>query len=79
MNNIILLIALLSLSHSAFAYFDPATGSILLQGLLAGLAGLWLTWRLFMDKIKRFLGLKKEIASEAEHDKEKTSTNKSED
>ena len=41
-------------SGSASAYFDPASGSILLQGLLAGLAGLLLTVKIFFARIKDF-------------------------
>ena len=71
MYKILFLIVLLLLSHSTLAYFDPASGSILLQGLIAGLVGLWLTWRLFMDKIKRFFGFRKKTDSEPDSDPEK--------
>ena len=71
-----LLIILFFWSHNASAYFDPATGSILLQGLLAALAGVWMTWRLFMEKIKTFLGMKKPD-SEAENDDDKIQNDKS--
>lgn len=40
--------------QSAHAYLDPATGSIILQGLLAGLAGALLTVKLYFYKIKGF-------------------------
>jgi len=39
---------------SAHAYLDPATGSILLQGLLAGIAGLTVVLRLYWARIKAF-------------------------
>jgi len=58
---------LASVSTMAFAYLDPATGSILLQGLLAGLAGGLLAVKLFFSKIKSFFGGdKKELAAEEE-------------
>lgn len=38
----------------AHAYLDPATGSILLQGLLAGVAGLTVVLRLYWTRIKAF-------------------------
>ena len=48
-------IAALSLwSHSAYAYLDPTTGSILLQGLLAGIAGLMVVLRLYWGRVKAF-------------------------
>jgi len=37
---------------SAFAYLDPGTGSILLQGLIAGLAAIAVSGRLFWVRIK---------------------------
>lgn len=41
-------------SSQAFAYLDPATGSILLQGLLAAIAGVAVTAGLYWEKIKAF-------------------------
>ena len=39
---------------AAHAYLDPTTGSILLQGLLAGVAGLTVVLRLYWTKLKAF-------------------------
>lgn len=36
----------------AQAYLDPATGSILLQGLLAGIAGIVVVVRLYWRRLK---------------------------
>ena len=38
----------------AYAYLDPATGSILLQGLLAGVAGLIVVLRLYWARLTAF-------------------------
>ena len=38
----------------AYAYLDPATGSILLQGLLAGVAGLMVVLRLYWGRVTAF-------------------------
>jgi hypothetical protein len=38
----------------AYAYLDPTTGSILLQGLLAGIAGVMVVGRLFWTRVKAF-------------------------
>lgn len=38
----------------AYAYLDPTTGSILLQGLLAGIAGAMVVGRLFWTRVKAF-------------------------
>ena len=47
-------LCLVSVSTDAFAYLDPATGSIILQGILAALAGVMLTARIYWEKIKSF-------------------------
>jgi hypothetical protein len=47
--------ALLALwTAPAYAYLDPTTGSILLQGLLAGIAGVMMVGRLFWTRLKEF-------------------------
>ena len=38
----------------AYAYLDPTTGSILLQGLLAGVAGAVVVLRLYWARLKAF-------------------------
>ena len=42
-------------SVKAYAYFDPGTGGLILQGLVAGIAAAAITIRLFWDKIKNYL------------------------
>lgn len=41
-------------SIPAYAYLDPATGSVILQGLLAGIAGVMVVARLYWTRIKSF-------------------------
>jgi hypothetical protein len=43
-------------SVPAYAYLDPTTGSILLQGLLAGVAGMAVVARLYWNRMKAFFG-----------------------
>jgi len=38
----------------AYAYLDPTTGSILLQGLLAGVAGVLVVGRVYWTRVKAF-------------------------
>ena len=38
----------------AFAYLDPGTGSIILQGLIATIAGLLVAGRLYWERVKQF-------------------------
>ncbi len=52
---IYLLITLLFSTESAYAYIDPGTGSILLQGLIAGIAAALVVIKLYWYKVKAFL------------------------
>jgi hypothetical protein len=38
----------------AHAYLDPTTGSIILQGLIAGVAGITVVLRLYWGRIKTY-------------------------
>lgn len=48
---------------SAFAYIDPASGSIILQGLLAAIAGVAVTAKLYWTRIKSFFSRKTDANS----------------
>ena len=41
-------------SIPAYAYLDPATGSVILQGLLAGIAGVVVVLRMYWTRVKSF-------------------------
>ena len=49
-------IAYFSLSGSAFAYLDPGTGSIILQGIIGAVAGGLFFARTYIDRIKAYFG-----------------------
>ncbi len=51
-----LVTALLVTTTPAHAYLDPGTGSMLLQGLIAAVAGVMVTARMYWHKIKGFFG-----------------------
>ena len=53
------LLYLVNLTNPLFAYLDPGTGSLILQILLGGLAGIWVILKLFGQRIKAFFGLSK--------------------
>lgn len=42
------------LTTPAYAYLDGGTGSVLVQGLLAGIAGFLTVLRLYWQKVKQF-------------------------
>ena len=52
-------ICIASFPLAGHAYVDPVAGSLLLQLLLGGVAGLLVFVRMFKTKILSFLGLKK--------------------
>ena len=53
------LAAILALPSLARAYADPGAGSLLLQLLVGGAAGLFVAFRLFREKILRLFGIRK--------------------
>lgn len=52
---IISVCVLLAGTEPAWAYLDPGTGSLILQSLIAGVAGLLVVGRLYWAKLKNFL------------------------
>jgi hypothetical protein len=50
------MVGLLGLGYStvAFAYLDPGTGSIILQGFIAGIMVVVAAWGMFWQRIKSF-------------------------
>ena len=50
---------LLLTTGSSHAYLDPGTGSILLQGLIAGIAGGIVVMKLYWGKVKSFFSFSK--------------------
>ena len=60
LNFLCLTVGLISYASPAFAYLDPGTGSILLQGLIGGLAVVISFLSIYWQKVKEFFG-KKEV------------------
>ncbi|MFN7942559.1 MAG: hypothetical protein U0X73_13275 [Thermoanaerobaculia bacterium] len=54
-----------ALPKPAYAYIDPGTGSMILQGLIAALAALALTIRLWWHRLMVLLGLRQKTAPES--------------
>jgi hypothetical protein len=48
-----------SFTTDAYAYLDPGTGSILLQGLLALIAGTAVTLKIYWAKVRGFFSREK--------------------
>lgn len=51
-------------AETAFAYLDPGTGSMILQGILGGMAAAAVLGRLFWQRILKFFGIKKDDPAE---------------
>jgi hypothetical protein len=58
------LTAALAVPSAAHAYVDPGAGSMLLQLLLGGIAGLFVFFRVFRRKILDFFGFRKDNDSQ---------------
>ena len=52
----------------AYAYMDPGTGSLLLQGLLGGIAGAAVFIRIYWHKLISWFGWRKPVESENDND-----------
>ncbi len=61
---------LLILPAPSFAYLDPATGSMIIQGIIGAVAGLLVAVRLYWQKIKSFFSHTKQ--SDSTDDKNST-------
>lgn len=57
---VILVMAMLAMEGEAQAYFDPGTGSLLLQAMAAGLMGAAVFWRRIRDKLRNLFMRKKD-------------------
>ena len=58
------LVITLIFTQNAYAYLDPGTGSILIQGLIAAIAGGLFTLRMYWQRIKNFFSKGSNIAQE---------------
>jgi len=59
MKNITLVILMLVFSSNSYAYIDPGSGSLILQGLLAAIASATTLIGIYYAKIKQFFSRKK--------------------
>ena len=54
-----IIVGAILLPADAWAYLDPGTASILLQGILAGIAAMIVVLKLYWHKLLKFFGLRK--------------------
>ena len=55
------IVCALLVAAPAHAYIDPGTGSMILQGVLASIAGALLALRLYWSRVKAFLSGRREM------------------
>lgn len=79
MKKIILSIFFVFYSTCAFAYIDPGTVSIILQGLIGALAAIIVTLKIYWDKVLKILGIRKKIETDQREEKSKITNYKNED
>jgi hypothetical protein len=60
------------MASPAYAYLDPGTGSMILQVLLGGVAGLALAGKLYWHKLLSLFGLRKDSDTRPIEDREHT-------
>lgn len=51
---------LLLFPSQAYAYLDPGTGSMILQGIIGGLAAVAVVAKIYWDRLIRFFGFRKD-------------------
>jgi hypothetical protein len=56
MKHLVALLILITSSQHAAAYLDPGTGSMILQGIIAGIAVVGFTIKSYWYKIRGFFG-----------------------
>ena len=54
----LVLAVVLSFDAPAYAYLDPGTGSMILQVLLGGVAGMLVIGKLYWHRLKEILGIR---------------------
>ena len=64
-----LIFGLISYTSPAYAYLDPGTGSMLVQGLVGGIAVVMSFLSIYWQKVKAFFG-KEEVSTDTDTDKD---------
>ena len=63
-----LIVGLISYTSPAYAYLDPGTGSVLLQGLIGGIAAVMAFLSIYWQKVKAFFSKEKADTDTADKD-----------
>ena len=79
MKKILFIIFLVIYPTYSFAYIDPGTVSIILQGLIGALAAIIVTLKIYWDKVLKLFGIRKKIETEQDDEKNKILNNNKKD
>ena len=63
-----LIFSLIAYTSPAYAYLDPGTGSVLLQGLIGGIAAVMAFLSIYWQKVKAFFSKEKADTDTADKD-----------
>ena len=63
-----LIFSLIAYTSPAYAYLDPGTGSVLLQGLIGGIAAVMAFLSIYWQKVKAFFSKEEADTDKAEED-----------
>ena len=63
-----LIFSLIAYTSPAYAYLDPGTGSVLLQGLIGGIAAVMAFLSIYWQKVKAFFSKNESDTDTAEED-----------
>ena len=55
---------MLACAGPAYAYLDPGAGSLILQGLIAGIVAVGVGVRIYWHRLLRLLGIRKDMDSD---------------
>jgi hypothetical protein len=61
-----LIVVVLLFANPAYAYLDPGSGSMILQLILGGVAGLFVILKLYWRRLLALLGLRREVEPAAD-------------
>jgi len=63
----VLLVMVLTFPNYAFAYLDPGTGSMIIQGTIAAIGAVLFAGRIYWGKIKKLFSMRSEDTKKIDH------------
>lgn len=73
LKKLVIFLSLLLIASPGYAYLDPGTGSMILQGIIAGVAMASITLKMYWHRFKSFFSRKTATPEEVVEDSEEES------